>query len=84
MKYVVEIRPRAVKDLKSIHAEQSRMILDKIRDLENNLAGDVKRLASFDIGYRLRIGDYRVLFDVESDRVIIRRIKHRREAYRQR
>ncbi len=43
--------------------------------------GDVKRLTNFDCDYRLRSGDYRVLFDVEDDRIIVHRVLHRREAY---
>ncbi len=54
---------------------------EKIRGLENNLAGDVKRLTNFTPEYRLRVGDYRVLFEIEGDRVIIYRIKHRSRAY---
>ena len=42
---------------------------------------DIKRLTNFDIDYRLRCGDYRVLFDLEEDTVIVHRILHRREAY---
>ena len=82
MKYLIEIRPRALKDLKSIDAEQMQQIVERLSKLEDGLTGDVKRLTNFDIGYRLRIGNYRVLFDVEDMKVIVRRIKHRREAYK--
>jgi len=70
MRYSIEIRPVAVKDLRAIGTERSRQILERIRALEDDLAGDVKRLAHFDAGYRLRVGEYRVLFDVERDRVM--------------
>jgi mRNA interferase RelE/StbE len=59
----------------------ARHVLEKIRGLENNLAGDVKRLTNFTPEYRLRVGDYRVLFEIEGDRVIIYRIIHRSRAY---
>lgn len=48
--------------------------------MEFDLTGDVKRLANFDPAYRLRVGEYRVLFDVVSNHIEIYRIKHRREA----
>jgi mRNA interferase RelE/StbE len=32
--------------------------------------------------YRYRIGDYRIIFDIEKDNIIILRIGHRREIYR--
>jgi mRNA interferase RelE/StbE len=35
-----------------------------------------------DAQYRWRIGDYRVLFDVEGQNIIVLHIQHRREVYR--
>jgi mRNA interferase RelE/StbE len=70
-----------VKDLEALERKTARRVLEKIRGLENNLAGDVKRLTNFTPEYRLRVGDYRVLFEIEGDRVIIYRIKHRGGAY---
>ena len=81
MKYVVEFKPRALKDLKSIHPDTSDRIIAKIEGLQDNLSGDVKKLTNFTPEYRLRVGDYRVLFELEGDRVLIYRIKHRSEAY---
>lgn len=81
MKYKIEFKPRALKDLRSINADDARKILAKIRAMENNLTGNVKRLTDFEPQYRLRVGNYRVLFDVENDNIIIYRVKHRREAY---
>lgn len=50
--------------------------------LEDNLTGDVKRLTAFAPEYRLRVGDYRVLFEIhETNRVVVYRVRHRREAY---
>lgn len=59
----------------------ARRVLGKIRGLENGLSGDLKRLTNFTPEYRLRVGDYRVLFEIEGDRVIIYRIRHRSRAY---
>jgi mRNA interferase RelE/StbE len=81
MTYSIELKPRAVKDLDAFDRTTARRILVKIRGLETDLAGDVKRLTDFTPEYRLRVGDYRVLFEVEGDRVIIYRVKHRSRAY---
>lgn len=62
-------------------ARDRNRVLSKIEGLENDLAGDVKRLTNFTPEYRLRVGDYRVLFELEAERVIIYRIKHRKDAY---
>jgi mRNA interferase RelE/StbE len=32
--------------------------------------------------YRFRIGDYRVIFDLEGNDVIVLRVRHRKEIYR--
>jgi mRNA interferase RelE/StbE len=77
----IEFKPRAVKDLDALERPTARRILEKIRDLENGLVGDVKRLTNFTPEYRLRVGDYRVLFEIEGERVIIYRVKHRSRAY---
>ncbi|MDH4220892.1 MAG: type II toxin-antitoxin system RelE/ParE family toxin [Candidatus Aminicenantes bacterium] len=33
-------------------------------------------------GYRFRIGDYRVIFDIEGNEIGVLRVGHRREIYR--
>jgi mRNA interferase RelE/StbE len=81
MQFQIEFKPRAIKDLKALDADTRAGIVAKIEGLENNLAGDVKRLTNFTPEYRLRVGTYRILFEVEGDRVIIYRIKHRKDAY---
>ncbi len=81
MEYIVEISPRAWKDLRKLDGHLAKRIISKIGGLKSGLTGDVKRLTDFETGYRLRVGDYRVLFDLESDKLIVRRIKNRREAY---
>jgi mRNA interferase RelE/StbE len=50
--------------------------------LSDDLKGDVKRLTNFSPEYRLRIGSYRVLFELEESTVIVYRVLHRRESYR--
>lgn len=82
MIYQIEFKQRAVKDLKSFPKEDVRRIIGKIEDLQNDLTGDVKKLTNFTPEYRLRVGDYRVLFEIENDKIVVYRIKHRREVYR--
>jgi mRNA interferase RelE/StbE len=81
MHYSIEIARRARKDLKKLDAKTADRILVKIAEMESDLSGDVKRLTDFEPEYRLRVGDFRVLFDVERDQIIVRRVKNRREAY---
>ena len=82
MLFDIEFKPRAIKDLKALPLETGRRIMDKIEGLKNDLSCDVKHLTAHTPEYRPRVGDYRVLFEVERQTVIIYRIVHRREAYR--
>ena len=51
--------------------------------LRDDLAGDVRLLTNFSPEYRLRVGDYRVLFELEGSKIVVYRVRHRREVYRQ-
>jgi mRNA interferase RelE/StbE len=79
--YQIEFKPRAINDMKSLTPEDRRRIMLKIEALQDSLAGDVKRLTNFTPEYRLRVGTHRVLFETVGDKVLIYRIKHRRDAY---
>ena len=82
MRYSIEFKPRAVRDLKALPRDQTLRILEKIEAMGEGLAGDVKRLTDFTPEYRLRVGDYRVLFELEGERIVVYRVLHRREVYR--
>ncbi len=81
MQYQIEVKPQAIKDGKKIPKIQLQRIFDKIDALQDNLAGDVKRLTNFTPEYRLRVGAYHVLFEVEGAYIVIYRILHRKHAY---
>lgn len=82
MYYSIEFKPKSIKDLKKIQKNEQLIILQKIEGLSGNLNGDVKKLTKFSPEYRLRVGSYRVLFEIENNCVIIYRILHRRESYK--
>ena len=82
MRYEIEIRKRAEKELSLCQKGAAQKIADAIFALESGLTGKIKKLTNHTPEYRLRVGDWRVLFEVENDRIIIYRICHRREAYR--
>ena len=82
MKYKLILKPKVSKDIKNIDRQMLSRILDKLDLLRDNLTGDVKHLTNFHPQYRLRVGDYRVLFEVEDDTIFAYRIKHRRDVYR--
>jgi mRNA interferase RelE/StbE len=71
----------AVASLKRMSPEVSRRIVAKIDRMRNGLPGDVKWLKAFVPNYRLRVGDWRVLFEIDGQAIVIHEIKHRSEAY---
>lgn len=81
MKRIVWANP-AKADVRSLDKTTAMRILTALDRFAETGAGDVKAL----IGtheLRLRIGNYRVIFVYPSDGAIeIRRVLHRREAYR--
>ena len=81
MRYTIEFRPKALRDLKRLSSDVSRRIEQKIQLLANDMSGDVKRLVNFTPGYRLRVGDWRVLFQPDGSRLVVYRIVHRSQAY---
>lgn len=80
-RYQICLAALALESLAELPQRQARQIMRKIARLEGGLQGDIKRLQNADCGYRLRSGDYRILFDVENDLIIIQDIGHRKDIY---
>lgn len=78
----IEIRKSAIKDLKSISEPFKTTLHNKILELQNFPSiPNIKKLTNFEPAYRLRVGDYRILFDVIDETVIIGRVLHRQNSY---
>ena len=79
----IELRKSAVNDLKSLPKTLKDVVHSKIAELVNypNVS-NIKKLTNFEPAYRLRIGDYRVLFDIKNDNIVIGRVLHRKESYK--
>ncbi len=71
----------AVKDLARLPKRVAEQIVRKITRFEHGMHGDIKRLQGHDIAYRLRSGNYRILFDVEDDTVVVQKIGSRKDIY---
>ena len=77
----IELKPQAVKDLRELQKSDAARIAAKLNALQGGLTGDVKRLTNFTPEYRLRVGNYRVLFEIEDDASIVYRVMHRKHVY---
>jgi mRNA interferase RelE/StbE len=84
--YKIEFRPVAIRDLKALHKEILRRVSEKISaPAENPRPVGVEKLSgSEEDFYRIRIGDYRVLYTIQDKvlLVLIIKTRHRREVYR--
>ncbi|MCX6963226.1 MAG: type II toxin-antitoxin system RelE/ParE family toxin [Verrucomicrobia bacterium] len=80
--YQVELKPKAVKDLKSLTKADQAKVAIRLQAMENNLEGDVKKLTNHTPEFRMRVGNYRALFEIEGKKIVIYRILHRKEVYR--
>ncbi|MEI6392002.1 MAG: type II toxin-antitoxin system RelE/ParE family toxin [Verrucomicrobiota bacterium] len=80
-RYRIEFAASALEDLRSIPKREVDQILRKVQRLENGLHGNIKRLQNADVGFRLRMGDYRVLFDVIGDRILVQKVGNRKDVY---
>jgi mRNA interferase RelE/StbE len=80
-RYRIEIADSALEDLRSIPKREAEQILRKVQRLKSGLHGNIKRLQNADIGFRLRMGDYRVLFDVIGDRILVQKVGNRKDVY---
>lgn len=88
MTYRVEILPAAQRDLAALPLRERRRIDERIGALAGNPRppGTVALHGRQHGLYRLRVGDYRIVYQVRDEvlLVLIVRVRHRREVYRQR
>ncbi len=84
MTYRLKIIPKAEKDLDAVSGRDFEAFKSKILYLAANPRPFGCRKLTNEEGYRIRAGDFRILYRIDDDakEVIIYRVKHRREAYR--
>ncbi|CAK0743888.1 mRNA interferase RelE/StbE [Azospirillaceae bacterium] len=71
MPYVVHLTNRAEKGLRKLPAADLDRILSALEEMESDpLAGDVVKLKGSD-HFRRRVGNYRIVFSVDGERVIV-------------
>lgn len=82
MIYRLDFSDEALVQLRALPREQRRRIGQRLDALQQDLRGDVKKLAGQAGRYRLRVGDYRILFALEKDLIFVHLVKDRKDAYR--
>jgi mRNA interferase RelE/StbE len=83
MKYKIVFTRRAIKDISSLEPEVKDRIAEALTKYSEDPLGYAKKMVDPSLGtYRFRIGDYRIIFDIEDEEIVILRVGHRREIYR--
>ncbi len=74
---------KAEKDIRGLHPAIKKQISKALLKLQSNPSEHSEKLTDPRLGtYRFRVGDYRIIFDLAGDDIVILRVGHRREIYR--
>lgn len=84
MTYRIEVRPAAAKQLRKLDPPNARRIQGAIALLGDDPRPPASRPLTGRPAWRVRVGDYRVIYTIEDDRliVVVITIGHRRDVYR--
>lgn len=83
--YQIEWKKSAIRELKRIDRSVIPRIINAVEGLSSTpLPPGVVKLQGSQHTYRVRIGDYRVIYDLYESVLLIEviRVRHRKEAYR--
>jgi mRNA interferase RelE/StbE len=81
--YKILITDRASKDIEKLDISIKKRIGERLKSFSANPLHYAKKLINPKIGsYRFRIGDYRVIFDIVDDSIVILRVGHRSSIYK--
>jgi mRNA interferase RelE/StbE len=83
LRYRLIYTQRAVKDIQKLDSSIKQRIGKTLLRYEEDPVKYAEKLIDSEMGsYRFRVGDYRIIFDLEKDRIVVLRIGHRREIYK--
>ncbi len=83
--YEIEFQPSVRKDFRKLSPDNASRILPRIEELATDpFPPQSIKLKGSDRLYRIRVGDYRIVYEVDVDtfRILIYHVRHRREVYR--
>ncbi len=73
---------RAVKDVKKLDRVAQKRLKKSLEKLANNPLYYGEELVKKELGeFRFRVGDHRVIYDIDKNNIVILRVGHRREIY---
>lgn len=77
---IVRYHRNAVRGLRRMPAEDAAKLREKLQHYADTNQGDVVRMQGSD-AYRLRHGNWRAIFEIEGDMIVVT-VAHRRDVYR--
>ena len=83
--YQIEWKNSAYKELQKLPRAMIPRIVAAVSDLATEpFPQGVKKLVGSELSYRIRVGDYRIIYEVIEKRLVIEivRVRHRKDAYR--
>jgi mRNA interferase RelE/StbE len=83
--YRVEWKRSVIKELEKLPRQMLARIVEAVDDLARDpYPGGTRKLSGSEQTYRIRVGDYRVLYSIYSDKFIVEiiRVKHRKDVYK--
>jgi mRNA interferase RelE/StbE len=81
--YKIVFTQRALRDLETIERNTQQRIALKLKEYAEEPLMYARKLIHPKVGtYRFRIGDYRVIFDIDDANIVILRIGHRSSIYK--
>ena len=81
MHYEIEFIGSAREQLRALPKDVRRLIGVKLDRAQHDLTGDIKKLKGFKNKYRLRAGNYRVLFELEGACLVVYDVGDRKDIY---
>jgi len=83
VKYTLIYTQRAERDIAGLDSKAKERIAKTLLRYKEEPLRYAEKLSDSMLGtYRFRIGDYRVVLDIEGDEIVVLRVGHRREIYR--
>lgn len=83
MTYKLVYTQRAIKDIRKLEQSTKKRIGRALVRYEEDPLKYAEKLIDQRLGtYRFRIGDYRVVFDLEGNEIIVLRVGHRKDIYK--
>jgi mRNA interferase RelE/StbE len=82
VRYTVILTDEVKAKLRAMPLALRQEIGHKLFLLEEDLSGNVKKLKGSVNEYRLRVGDYRAIFELEGRRVNVYAVGQRKDIYR--